>query len=726
MLKSYRFYVLVFVLVGGPLLACGPNFPNMLLNGGDGAVLVAPVANFRAELERMDLVNPRFPTLLPTNGYAAQTLDAELKDLRLALSRREIPLADLESIVERHQGEREKILFPAGKDLGMPNPNDGLEPEIVEGLPLDFADYFRGSIAWHRGEIGNARAAWEALLERKTENRHFKSTWAAFMLGKAELAAASPNWTNAIRYFSQVRQLVSEGYADALGLAASSVGWEAQAHFYSGNYVEAINLYLEQAAGNDSSAVISLQWAAARALGENKDAISRLAAHPRVQPVITAYVISSIQRGGFDPTSPRSARVLRWLEAVEAANVSDVDSAERLALASYQAGEMEIAQRWLKRADMESGAAQWLQAKLLLYKGEVSSAATVLAKLVHQFPAQTEASFDTNTASLADTLWIRTPGSYRAGIPARDQMLGELGVIRLARREYVEALDALLRSGFWIDAAYLAERVLTVDELRDYVDRNWPLETGDQAPDQRHRYWAVPLSLNETRSDLRYLLARRLSRAGRDREAVGYYPEKWGKALVELAGSLKLARDVTAQKAERASAWFEAAKVTRTIGLELYGTEVEPDWHVYGGNYKYGVTVESRRKVSSESTLRPAADEIERATKHSPEPEKRFHYRYVAASLAMKAANLMPDNDDETARVLCVAGSWLKVRDPKAADVFYKALVRRCRKTVIGAEADRIRWFPRIDEEGKLLPPKPRPAPKLEPPFRLPLVVEAF
>jgi hypothetical protein len=63
----------------------------------------------------------------------------------------------------------------------------------------------------------------------------------------------------------------------------------------------------------------------------------------------------------------------------------------------------------------------------------------------------------------------------------------------------------------------------------------------------------------------------------------------------------------------------------------------------------------------------------------------------------------MPDNSDDTARVLCLAGTWLKLRDPQAADRFYKALVRRCRKTEMGALADKLRWFPKVDADGNLL-----------------------
>src|SRR6266436_1768284 len=40
--------------------------------------------------------------------------------------------------------------------------------------------------------------------------------------------------------------------------------------------------------------------------------------------------------------------------------------------------------------------------------------------------------------------------------------------------------------------------------------------------------------------------------------------------------------------------------------------------------------------------------------------------------------------------------------------MFYKALVRRKRHTVIGAEADRQRWFPIIDVNGNILPKRTR------------------
>ena len=133
------------------------------------------------------------------------------------------------------------------------------------------------------------------------------------------------------------------------------------------------------------------------------------------------------------------------------------------------------------------------------------------------------------------------------------------------------------------------------------------------------------------------------------------------------------------------------------------GTEAAPDWHLYDGNFEGTLTVEWRTNHDDAVATAASSDELKRNTESTAEPDKRFHYRYQAAELAWEAAKLLPNNSDETARILCTAGSWLKYRDPDAADRFYKALVRRCRKTEIGTKADELRWFPDLDADGSLM-----------------------
>jgi photosystem II stability/assembly factor-like uncharacterized protein len=300
-------------------------------------------------------------------------------------------------------------------------------------------------------------------------------------------------------------------------------------------------------------------------------------------------------------------------------------------------------------------------------------------------------------------------GYISPDIFAPSEVLAEVGVLRLARREYVESLDALLRSGFWMDAAYVAERVLTVDELQTYVDRDWqvvtPAETVKETVERPYGDWQ-PTNI---RQQIRYLLARRLARINRDDEAREYFP---GDALPKfdaLMTALRTARDESLPPDQRGKAFFVAGWMTRTNGMELFGMEAEPDWLRSGGSYNWGGVSVASRTNESFKLLPATADELTRARMHAPDPDARFHYRYQAAELAFDAAKLMPDNSNETARVLCTAGSWIKYLDPKKADPIYKALVRRCGKTAIGRQADLMRWFPVLDAAGSPIPYRPDP-----------------
>lgn len=747
-------FVLIVFVSAIKIFPCGPFFPNTLLDLGDAAIMSVPEARFQKELARMKLVATPHRAVLSTN-YPRQTLDAELSDLDAALSRIGISLEARRAIVESHRTERKKIsvfgdnalgregIFVNGSDgeFGFvlrpeatnSNRIQGALPKITPGLPAEFADYLRGSIAWHQGDLPAARKAWISLLSRAPKERHFKSTWAAFMLGKSW---EEDDRTKACKYFQMVRQFAEKGFADSLGLAASSLGWEGRCYFRDGNLAKAIDLYLEQAASGDLSAVDSLRRSAARALVRPVSQLSALASQPRAQRVITAYVIS----GGFrqpaidvdnkvresalhalerasasaswmptpKPTWHRFEEpVLRWLNALEHAKVADVEAAEQIALAAYQAGQMEMAQRWLNRARV-TPISQWLQAKLFLRDGKIDRAAALLAKVSRLFPVGPNETNQLAPAGLAANLYVKN--SEYDVISVAQEIRGELGVFHLARRQFAEALQALLESGFWADAAYVAERVLTLDELKKFVDRSWPSanprpanSSNDvKASDQHAEGSELTGEQHElsVRENIRYLLARRLARAKRLEEAREYFPSQWLPVFDRLCAALRDSSKAILEPALRARACFDAAVITRENGLELIGTEVEPDWQIHGGNYQDGVTVADRAGLQSTNYLTATLDELSRASAQSPSPDVRFHYRYTAAALAWEAAKLMPNNSDETARVLWLAGTWLKNRDPIAADVFYKALVRRCRRTALGAEADKLRWFPKSDKPG--------------------------
>ena len=665
------------------------------------------------------------------NNFAAQAADLELTDLVTSLKAAGTPDDRVESIRATHKAERQKLTgyvndHAAWEDSGEWVPDDGpdgghrappQDPEpqfpvikFVDGLPDEFGDYFEGAVIWNNPMVKDkemARAAWERLLARPAEQRKFKSTWAAYMIAKS-WEPVDPD--KAIQYYRRVRELAGHGCADTAGLAPASLGYEARINARRGHFKEAIHLYLDQFATGDPTAANSLRFTAAAAL-KKAHALDELAADRQARDVITAYLVSShglswAERD--DDLRPIRVPATAWLNAVEKACVIDVNSAEKLALAAYQAGEFDLAQRWAERAP-GSPVAQWVEAKLLLRDGKTGQAAVLLARVCRSFPLEP---LGTNApVTFADNLFVRDLSDMEA-ITAGQEALGELGALHLARCAYVESLDALLRSGFWQDAAYVAERVLTADELKNYVDNVWS-PTNSIGRDTE-AYWDRHSNTRPEilAADIRYLLARRLARLNRLAEAREYYPPELQPRLDLLAQDLSDGRNENAPADARAKMLFNAAVIVRTNGMELMGTEVEPDWSIYGGDYEEGVSVQSRTN-NDPVVLAVSDDEFKRVAGAAVEPEERFHYRYRAAALAFEAAKLMPNNSDDTARVLCRAGTWLKYLNPKAADVYYKALVRRCRKTAIGDQADRMRWFPVLDPNGNPIPwqPDPEPAP---------------
>jgi tetratricopeptide (TPR) repeat protein len=723
------------------VLACGPHFPNRVLLGGDNVVLKAPVASFREEIERIKPPLPaRFKAVLPpkevilkvpapvtstkqardeasgmvviklavparknkgpgykfrVNDPRRQTVAADVHDLEEALAGSNLGAGQRQEIINAYWAVR-KALLDYGEKVSkwkyrryrnkIPDADDLRRhrfdaPAIPEGLPVEFSEYLRGAILYHQGELEKAREVWLGLLKRPKGERPYRSTWAAFMIGKTLLEDEPPK---AVEWFQLVRELAEEGFADSLGLASSSLGWEGRAFLNQGKYDEAIELYLAQMATGDRGAFVSLQWTAGAALKASPDVLEKIAKNDTARKVITAYVIS---RGGVYNWRFSSPLTKRWLEAVEAAEVF-VEEADRLALAAYQTGEMETAGSWLDVAPPDSNTTRWVRAKLLLHDGKVAEAAEHLAFIARRFPP------------------IRHPrrdGYAYAREPIEMRVRGELGALYLARRQYIEALDVLLRGGHWEDAAYVAERVLTPDELIEYVNLKWPPPEQDGRSFMGRRntgpYWFGVR--------IRYLLARRLSRLGWWDEAWAYYPTKWQSRFDAYTQAVHDGENERLSKEERAAALWKAACIARYEGMELMGTEVEPDWFFYAGSFQRNpasLTRGSAEYAEQARLVSSSADEQQRIEQHVTEPEMRFHYRYKAIDFGWRAAELMPDDSDETARVLCIAGSWLAKLDPQAADRFYKAMVIRCGKTELGREADKLRWFPKIEiDKGQLL-----------------------
>jgi tetratricopeptide (TPR) repeat protein len=696
-------------LMAGVAAACGPWFPNQMLDQPEVRLAHMREGSLSAELKRLDPVLPSVPyraEKFPEGTVKGSAL-ADVEDLCEALSTARMDSARADDIVAGYRELREVLssfqlkteqwkaraeLPPSHPLSASRSPAPPVFPplRIPQGLPDEFARYIEGAIAYHQGQLDVARVSWQKVLELPANQRHYRSTWAAFMIGRTYLAE---NPATAIRWFERVRQMADTGYADRLGLAADSIGWQARVELDRSNIVTAIEGYIRHYRTGDPTARVSINWAVSRLLAAGPAVRSEAARNLTVQRVVTAYVVAAIRRNYDEIPAAFTCQAI-WLGTLEEAGVVAPADADRIAWMAYRSGDLAAAEKWAALASPDSLIAQWLRAKLLFRAGQSAEAVAIIARLARSFPE--------------DPTWlaVRADSSdeYRM-FPGQDKLLGELGVLRLARGQYIEALDSLLRGRYWLDAAYVAERVLTPEELSTYVDANWPGLTNAPPSAEAYEETCGAVSAERIPERIRYLLARRLTRLGRYAQAAAYFPVRWQPRLDVYAAGLRVGGDTAQPAAVRAAGLWEAARMARYEGMELMGTEVEPDWAAFGGSYVLTDVYTMRTNADLKTGVAPLRNEQTRVTRQAGEvkPSTRFHYRDKAADLAWRAAQLMPDQSPETAAVLTEAGLWLAGKHPDRADRFYKALVRRCGRTELGAEADRLRWFPRKE----ITPQKP-------------------
>ena len=717
--KKYT-VISVFVLGGSISLvwACGPWFPNWLLIQGDQEILKAPSTHYKQELKRIRQdSSSMYKTVRSDKNEAEQTLDAALEDLRDSLMGSSMDQSRRAQVIEEHRVARKSLLayrkalhqWGAGSDtwlLKKPEPPAMSVPKVTEGLPTEFALYFEGAIAFHQSDFTKARSRWLKVLELPESQRRYRSIWAEFMLGKLDV---DTHPDHALIRFRHVRSLVDQGFVDSLGLAASSLGWAARSHLRQSQYREAIDLYLEQLnTGDVPSADVSIRWTLDRAFRKGPRSFADLAQTPKIRRVVTAY-LTSRHRSPWDLHVPEEIELVNaWVSAVEGATSEKDPLFELLALAVYQRGLYDLSERLLGQAPRDGILSAWLRSKLLFRKGHIQAAMDMLTQVVEHFPNPQDMDATLHDSGATRSLIGDQPGLiYRSALSnGSDQPQGELGLHLLHRGDFIKAMDTLLRAGYWMDGAYVAERVLSLDELKEYVDRTWPALTSNASSLNGVRFSTQE---ETTHYRIRYLLARRLARENQDREATAYYPSKWREQHQLLAMNLRAGRSSAQPPALRAKALWDAARTTRYFGLELIATELGPDWAIHDGNFEEGVTLKARQSRDGNTKLTPTKEELRRAAETRLEPFQRYHYRLRAADIAWNALQWMPDNELDTARAFCEAGDWIKNINPKAADRFYKALVRRCPDTEIGKAAEQLHWFPALDENGNLAIDKPKP-----------------
>jgi len=491
--------------------------------------------------------------------------------------------------------------------------------------------YTAGAVDFARGRLEEAASRFKNILVLPWESARARAAWAAFMLGR--IALAQQDLTGTQTFFPQTRTLVLQGARDDLGLAVASYGEQARLLLRRGRVPEAVALYTAQAShdAQREQALQSLQCAAGLAL-KTPAFLSAAVADPPTRDMLLRYAVAA---SADDPQFESRA----VLDAVLASPRAD-DPADALAALAYRNGDYARAEAFAERAPKPF--ALWLRAKLALHAGQAGEA-----------------------ASLFDQA-LRSSG-FAAGTDSQTRLAMETGAAHIRHGDFVLALQAMWPVAanneakedldYVNDAFYVAERVLTVPELKDFVDATVP-------PDRQ----------DSPSSTLRDLLARRLARAGRWQDALAYYgkPETRADAAAFIQAT---DRSSNAHGLDRAQAFWTAATLMRRKGLEMTATELWPDGAESDGmmEYPYNMLGPPFPRDASEFTIA----ELQRYTLNRPDPDRRFHYRYAAVQLAQESWRALPARSQAAAAILCAAASWMRSsHDPVAERAVWRQYVQ--------------------------------------------------
>jgi hypothetical protein len=715
----------------GDVRATGYFGPSVYLDEGGKNVDASPEFYWELEVKRLAReFRPRefrpIERLLPPTKEETQgnkdprtirsqnTAEADLKDFADALKAGQIKPPDPARATQQHQAAR-NLIDKIDNATALP-----------EEFNSEFADYHRGAFAYRRGQEhwDEARKAWQELLNRPEQDRHYRTVWAAFMLGKLALKSQDPE---AVKWFQRTRELARTGFADSLGMAADSYGWEGRSEWKQEHPANAAAVFLTQLALGDESAIVSIKalipdrepiegmlnygpeleerskWDDQRKGQQEQKEISKLkeaAQDPVLRRLVTVHILATASSPDFyggELNSTSAKRCARWLEVIKAANLEQVEDAEYLGWAAYTNGDYKSAARWLDLSKGDTPAACWLRAKLQRREGKLAEAAKSMAKawqIVRD--TSTYIGWAAPQAPVEDEY-----GTYpdRGRWTFEQSASGDLGGLHLARGDFVQALDILLKGKLWEDAAYVAERVLTANELKAYIEHQLDASAASGGKDDIAK--------------LRYLLGRRLVREDRYAEAAAYLRPPYNKILEKYVRALKNGANNKLSKAERARSLFTAAWLARYDGMELMGTEGAPDGFSQSGDFELPdlaqqrqtgtykqvrYTQKGREEQTAPVVLRASKQERDRLASNQIRPNTRFHYRLIAGALAIKAAALLPNDSEELADVVNRAGLWVKDRDEKIGNRYYQIIEQRCPKTEIGRAAIEKHWF--VDQSG--------------------------
>lgn len=644
---------LLFCVPGGSAQASGPMLPEPLLAAGGESVSRAPEFYYASELRILaEKYRAKFPQIKPTsaNGSKATAL-ADETDYDAAIREKVLNPPDVELARKQNKEARAFLASSPDKEARMP-----------DEYPSEFRDYHVGALAYCRQDMDAARKAFDALLARPPAERHYRTIWALYMLARMEGDAEKTDADKVIARCREIRQVAATGFADSTDCYSASFRLEAD---YNDELAGELMLWkIAQIPSSEIPDNVFTDF--------SKEDLEAAARSPVWREITSCKLMGTASAGYVEHGAKACAR---WLAAVEAAEVRNPSDADRLGWIAYLAGDYAAAAKWLKMVAQPTYLSYWLQAKLELRAGHRSFALVAMKQCLRILPNQ---EFHNEGDQWQEEILVSTGETAYA----------DKAMLALACGNFRESMTSFLEGKCWLDSAWVAEQLMTTTELKTFVDQQpWDLSREEQAlkfEAETHESYGplfvlglfgydrarIPESFYTYR--LRWLLAWRMTREDRGEIALRYFPKWLCPEALTYFKSMEMGRNTKLPKPQRARAWWDAAWLARVRGLELMGTEREPDNAATSGQFDAPPTRKERLTgkyetydyASNKSLVKlvetPATKlEKQRLLAIPQAHTQRWHYRITASDHAWSAAKLLPNGSDELKDVLQSAARWL-------------------------------------------------------------------
>ncbi len=613
-----------------PAQACSPGFPQRLLNDRQTTMDRLPETSFY--LQAAHLVKPIAGLPVQSfedNGYFfpdPQTLIDQRND------------AEKKGLSAKDWAEVQQLRTLSPTDLA----------QAQSTLPDEIRGYLAGAAAFKQGDDAQAQLFFQHVLALPAGQQHQHSLWAQYMLARS--LSRSGDQAGALQNFAEVRARVIGGEPDELHLAVASLGEEALIYKAQQNTHMQVQRYAEQTAHGDPVGLDSLKQII-HSLMDQAVQNPALVQDPLIAQLITAWLVSTFYSYGanhlhssWEPDKesdtlgpPQRQQYEQLLQMLSQTKAMSPAQAEGLAALLYQNARYDDVKRLLPLAG-DGGMAWWLRAKMAVRANDIAQARVAYANAAKAFPPNEQ--------------WLESEAyaDDQAESPYC-RVNGENAILSLRQGDYVEAFDQMWqgRARYWQDAADIAERVLTLEELKRYVDAHVPapstasLKTpGDDASSDAF----LPPEL-----ELREVLGRRMLREGQYHGAVDYFRPSLKPLVKQYIDARQTASSRWHTKIGKAEALYTAASLLYNKGINLIGYTSSPDYAIWSGSFG---SVEPLVKAGPWVT----ATEVDRQRATESRPNIHLHEEQIAIQLAGQAADLLPKRSQAFAAVLCHASDW--------------------------------------------------------------------